>query len=125
MLSQNQTNQILRIIAKIWSVLSIVFMLVIVIGESLGGEDRMPAAVEWVGLMLFSIGVMIGLVLAWWREGLGGTISVLCLIAFYIWDFVRSGYLPGGPFFLLVTAPGVLFLACWFWSRDHSEIRHA
>jgi hypothetical protein len=95
----------LRLTAKIWSILSIGFVLLFVIGEGLSGEGPMPTASEWVGLAFFPIGVVVGLALAWWREGIGGALAVLSLIAFYVWDLVRSGDLPGGPFFLLVVAP--------------------
>jgi hypothetical protein len=115
----------LRIMAKVWSILSIGFVLLFVIGGGLSGAEPMPTASEWVGLAFFPIGVTIGLALAWWREGIGGTVAVLSLIAFYIWDFARSGDLPGGPYFLLVAAPGFLFLACWLWSRDRSGVQHA
>lgn len=112
-----------RLIAKIWSLLSIVFVLTIFIGEALSENGPMPSAQEWVGLAFFPIGVMIGLVLAWRWEGIGGLIAVLSLIAFYIWDFARRGSLAGGPYFLLVAAPGFLFLICWAWSHRKPENR--
>lgn len=115
----------LRVTAKVWSILSIGFVLLIFIGEGLSGNDPMPTTSEWVGLTFFPIGIVIGLALAWSREGIGGAVTVFSLIAFYIWDLIRSGDLPGGPFFLLVAAPGVLFLACWFWSRDNLRVNHA
>jgi hypothetical protein len=40
-------------------------------------------------------------------------------------NFLRRGDLPDGPFFFLVAAPGFLFLAGWFWSREHSGVKHA
>ena len=70
----------------------------------------MPTAQEWIGLALFPIGLSIGLILAWRHEAAGGFVSVACTVAFYIWNLVRSGYLPRGPFFCLLAAPSLLFI---------------
>ena len=115
----------LRLTAKIWSLLSIGFVLLIFIGEMMGSTGPALTLDEWVGLAFFPIGVVIGLILGWWREEIGGAVTILSLLAFYIWDLLRSGDFPGGPFFLLVAAPGFLFLAGWFFSRRRSEVKHA
>jgi len=73
-----------------------------------------PSALrDLVGLLLFPVLTGVGLVVAWWREGLGGAITVGSLIAFYIWLGVMDGRLPRGPWFALVAAPGLLFLVVW------------
>ena len=110
--------RVLRIVARVWSLLSIAFLLVMFIGEALSSPWVWPTWSEWVGLALFPVGVTIGLVLAWWREGLGGAIAVGSLALFYLWDLIRTGTFPSGPFFLLVAAPGFLFLICWFLFRS-------
>lgn len=115
----------LRLTAKIWSLLSIGFVLLIFIGEMMGSTNSALTFDEWMGLAFFPIGVVIGLILGWWRDEIGGAVTMLSLIAFYVWDLLRSGDFPGGPFFILVAAPGFLFLICWFWSRGHSEVKHA
>lgn len=125
MAAQNKNLRIMRIAARVWSVLSIAFVLLFFIGEMMNPTGPAPTRTEWVGLSFFPIGVVIGLILGWWREGIGGAVTVLSLISFYIWDLARSGDFPGGPFFLLVAAPGFLFLACWFWSRNHLRVNHA
>ena len=116
---ESQAVHKLRIFSRLWSLLSIAFVLTMFIGEGLSGEGPMPTAVEWVGLALFPGGVFVGLVLGWRREGLGGAIAVLSLIAFYVWEYAYSGDLAGGPFFLLVAAPGFLFLLCWRLTRHN------
>ena len=76
-----------------------------------------PTAGEAVALLLFPVGVVTGFAVGWWREGLGGAISVASLAAFYGWmAMVRS--LPGGPYFALLAAPGVLFLLSWMLNRS-------
>ncbi len=106
--------------ARVWSILSIVFVLVFAIGEGMGGGPR-PSHQEWVGLALFPIGVGLGLVVAWFRDEMGGILALGSLIAFYVWNLLRSGHWPRGPFFFLVAAPGLLFLLAGFLSHRHAD----
>jgi hypothetical protein len=48
--------------------------------------------------------------LGWKWELLGGSLTVIGLIAFYLLDFLFSGTFPRGPYFLLLASPGILFL---------------
>jgi hypothetical protein len=68
---------------------------------------------ELAGLLLFPIGVTLGLVLAWRWEFVGGLISIGSLLLFYLAMFMSDGRFPRGPFFALVAAPGLLFLVVW------------
>lgn len=103
-----------RWVARIWSILSILFVLVFAVGEGFGSHGPGPTPQEWAGLVLFPIGVVAGLAVAWLHEKLGGFLAVGFLIAFYVWNLLRSGHLPRGPFFFLVAAPGLLFLIAGF-----------
>lgn len=106
-----------RWIARGWSILSILFVLAFAIGEGMASRGPRPGLHEWVGLALFPIGVGVGLVVAWYREELGGILALGCLIAFYVWNLLRSGHLPRGPFGFLVAAPGLIFLLAGFLSH--------
>ena len=86
------------------------FILAIFIGEAVSGAGVMPTMSEWIGLALFPIGVLLGLVLAWWREGIGRAAALLSMVGFYLWNWLQNGRWPGGPFFVLVAAPGLLLL---------------
>ena len=103
--------------ARAWSGISILFVIISAAGETLGNQSPGPSGHEWVGLALFPIGVCLGLALAWFREGLGGTLALACLVAFYAWNLFRSGTLPHSPFFLVVGAPSLLFIAASLQSR--------
>ena len=102
----------LRRIARVWSLVSIGFVLLIFVGQALTSTTQtMVAASELVGLAFFPIGVCFGAILAWRREALGGSICLLSLFAFYAWCRVATGRFPGGPYFALIALPGALFLA--------------
>jgi hypothetical protein len=103
--------------ARVWSILSIGFVLVFAVGEGMAGGGPRPGLHEWVGLALFPIGVGVGLVVAWFREELGGILALGSLIAFYVWNFLRSGHWPRGPYGFLVAAPGLFFLIAGFLSH--------
>jgi len=38
---------------------------------------------QYVGFLFFPVGICVGLIVAWWREGLGGAITVSSLLIFY------------------------------------------
>jgi len=76
-----------------------------------GGKEEPPP----VSPVTVALGVMVvGYLLAWWRDWLGGFISLAAFVAFYGWAFWSSGKLLGGPVFPLCFVPGVLcLLAVW------------
>ncbi|MFN3190587.1 MAG: hypothetical protein ACE361_08690 [Aureliella sp.] len=69
-----------------------------------------PTIYEWLGLTLFPGGVMLGLLLSLRYPRTGGVITVAALVTFYLWNWLHSGRLPGGPFFILFAAPSFVLL---------------
>jgi hypothetical protein len=110
---------VLRWMAKVWSIASIGFLLLMFIGSGLeeGFNPAQFAFRDLVGLFFFPFGVGLGMIVAWRWEGLGGAITVGSLLAFCAALRVLDGRFPRGPWFALVAAPGVLFLVCWWLSR--------
>ena len=122
---------IARWIGRVWSVLSIAFVFAFALGEAARVIGPRVTIQEWIGLALWPVGVCVGLVLAWHREELGGIVALGCLIAFYVWNLLRSGHWPRAPF--LNCSAGVAFsgrgisfasqrragnLECWPWNRN-------
>jgi|SRR5262245_12795030 len=99
---------VLRWTARIWSIASLVFIGAFVVGSVRDGE--FPTERETVALAFFPVGVALGFVIAWWREALGGAITVASLASFYLWMLADRGRFPTGPYFILLAAPGFLFL---------------
>lgn len=100
----------LRWLARLCSVVSVGLLLVFVVGE--GFNPARVALREWLLLWFFPLGVAVGLIVAWWREGLGGGVSVGSLLAFYaLHGLLEGGVFPRGWAFILFAAPGGLFLA--------------
>lgn len=101
-------EDVLRWIARVWGVLSTGLLLAFAFG---GQEDFRPTASEAVGLLLFPSGVIVGFVVAWRHQGVGGLITMGSLAFFYAWHYARSGRFPTGPYFLLFAAPGAIHIA--------------
>ena len=112
-----------RWLARLTSLLSLGIVAMFLLAEPF--NPRNVRGREWVGFVCFPIGVMVGLIIAWWKEGLGAAISISSLAAFYL----VFGWLMGsnihGPWFLIFTAPAFLFLIAWFLSRSNFSEVHA
>jgi hypothetical protein len=119
----NQTEKatspvvIIRWVARVLSVLSVGILLLFFIGEADFSQPVRLTPQEWTGVLLFPAGVVVGMIVAWRREGIGSGIAVGSLLAFYVLDLVTTGTFPSGPFFLLFTSPGILFGVCWLLNR--------
>jgi len=102
----------LRWLARIGSVVSLGLILLLFVGE--GFNPAKVASREWMGFLFFPIGVVAGMIVGWWREGWGGAITILSLLAFYgVYGFLLNGSLWQGGAFIALAAPGILFLEYW------------
>jgi hypothetical protein len=108
-MSSNKPEMIIRWTARIWAVASLLFLSAFIFGD---GErsGNWPTIPQWIGLAFFPTGIIVGLLIAFQKELLGGGITVLSLIGFYVWHFVVAGQLAAGPWFALLAAPGFLFV---------------
>lgn len=105
----------LRWIARAGSLLSIGLIFLFFIGEEFHPAKITPR--EWVGLTFFPVGVVAGMIIAWWKEGVGAGITLASLLAFY----VVYGFLLGSPigvWFTVFASPGFFFLLYWILSRS-------
>ncbi len=81
------------------------------------GEGFHPTTLtlkEWSLVIFFPIGVMIGMLLGWWKENIGGFITMGCLIVFYVVHYLTSGSFPHGLAFIAFSSPGIVFLLSWY-----------
>jgi hypothetical protein len=109
---------IIRWAARIGSVASAALLAAFLFGESRTLTPT-PTPTEAIALALFPGGVVIGMAIGWWREGLGGAVTVMSLAAFHFWMTILDGHVLHGPYFALFAAPGFLFLAAWALRRRH------
>lgn len=88
------------------------------IGEMIGGEFE--RSLEGAMLAALVIVAVVGVIIAWRREVIGGAIAVIAGVALCIFAYVTAGFnqgfamaVSGGPFLLA----GALFLASGWRSR--------
>jgi hypothetical membrane protein len=94
--------------ARLLSLASIGLLLMFMFGEGLN-PTKLHAR-ELILLCFFPIGVIVGMILAWRRESLGGMVAVASLAAFYAVHWAGAGRWPQGAAFLAFTCPAFLFL---------------
>jgi hypothetical protein len=106
------TTRVLRWLARGLSAASIGIIALFFLGE--GFDPTRIAALEWIGLAFFPVGVVVGCSWRGGRRGWGGSIAVISLAGFYcVYGLLLTGKLPGGCAFVVFTAPALWFLACW------------
>ncbi len=86
------------------------------VGIVFGVVDPEPWTLESGSMAGLVISSTLGVLIAWWRDGLGGLILVICAIAHSTFAYFSSGHntglamlISGGPFLL----SGILFRASW------------
>ncbi|MBC8416020.1 MAG: hypothetical protein ISS80_02610 [Candidatus Cloacimonetes bacterium] len=115
---QIQYVTIIRWIARIWSILSLAFLLLFFGASIISSIGTATFAFKDVlQFVFFPIGLTIGLILAWKWEGLGGIIAIGSIIGFHLQMLIKHGKPDFVLFIELLTAPGILFVLYWILSQ--------
>lgn len=112
---------VIELLARVGSIASITLLLMLFAGE--GVDPSHVTARQWVGLFFFPIGVIVGMVIAWWKEGVGAAITLGSVLALYLVYGYLMRYHIAGWAFVVFASPGFLFLLHWLLSS--AEERHA
>jgi len=108
------TTLSVRWLARIGSLLSIGLIALFFIGF----RPNQVRPKEWIGLAFFPIGVVVGMIIAWWKENVGASISLLSLLAFYgVYGFLLGSHIHGWAF-IVFASPSFLFLLYSIISRS-------
>jgi hypothetical protein len=115
----------LRWSGRVLSLMVLFLLALFYLSEGIGTSEI--AYREYIGLLFFPIGIMIGFVVGWRNELAGGLISVFSILCFYlVYGLLLSGSIRQGWAFLVFAVPGILFLAygllnrIWFPAARHS-----
>ena len=112
-----------RWLARLTSIVTLGIVAMFLLAEPFKPWNVRPR--EWVGFVCFPIGVMLGLIIAWWREGLGAAISLCSLAMFYLVYGWLMGSHVNSLAFLVFTSPAFLFLIARLISRSNFSEVHA
>jgi hypothetical protein len=111
----------IELLARFGSIASVSLLVLLFWGDAFNPSQI--SRTEWIGLLFFPMGVTIGMVIAWWKEGLGSAITVGSLAAFYlVYGYLFRNHI-GGWAFVVFASPGFLFLLHWLF-RGGSQ-KHA
>ena len=102
---------LIEMLARVGSIASITLLITLFAGEALHPSEVAPR--EWVGLFFFPFGVMVGMVIAWWKEGLGAAITLGSLLGLYLVYGYFMQYHIAGWAFMVFAFPSLLFLVHW------------
>lgn len=113
--SKATTNPLLPAIrwtARLSSIPVIVVFLLMFLGE--GFDPTKVKPIEWIMLLFGPFGFMFGMILGWWKEGLGGAITIVSFFgAMLVGDYSGSG----ATYMSVCAIPGFLFLFAWLLSN--------
>ena len=107
--SETTLEHVLRLVARAASVVCLAIIFLFFLGEDFAFSQ--VTATEWLGFVFFPVGVLIGLVLAWQEEYIGGVITLVSVACFYgIYGLLAGGVVKQGWALLPFLIPGFLFL---------------
>ncbi|MBX7170341.1 MAG: hypothetical protein K1X72_05240 [Pyrinomonadaceae bacterium] len=121
---ENNVLFYLRWTARILSLATVSLLFFFIIGE--GFDPSKVGLNEWIGLLFFPLGLIVGLLISWKNEGLGAVISVTSLFSFYfVYGLILNSRIWQGWVFILFAVPGFLFLIYWLLlPRKFADFRH-
>ena len=108
--------KIIRWTARILALLIIIFILVMLIGESIGSSSHKInlSGRDFLLLSLWGI-TLIGLGIGFWREGLGGLISLVSTLSHII--ILSSEGVGNLKSFYVFLVPSILYLMYWYFNK--------
>jgi len=101
------------LVAKIWSGLSIAFMLFFIGGHIFSPDENSTniLLVELVAMLFFPVGILIGLAWSWKNALRGAQITIVSLFIFFLLiAFPRGVALGMLPIMFLISGSSLLFL---------------
>lgn len=114
---------IIRWIARIWGSISILFLAFMVgahVIEAISNKSLFSgfdSTQELISFFFFPISTLIGLSMAWKWDGLGGLITTLGILGFYV---IRPD-LIFAPIFNGLAAPGIFFIIYWYMTKNNEK----
>ena len=112
---------IIRWTARIFGTLLVVFSLIFFIGSMIEDSHNQGLGLETYNIIVFAVlGIgFAALILAWWKEGLGGIIAFISFIVFNL--LAAASPVKGSRYMFLLLiplVPSILYLIYWLLKRN-------
>ena len=111
----------IRWFTRILGALLVLFVLMSAVWGLLGPPPEVASKISDrdMPLMIGMIIMLVGIIIAWFREGIGGLLIVGGFIFFVVVELITGNKFDAW-FFLVFPALGLLHLFCWWQSRKLS-----
>ena len=123
MKTKGNSLKVMRWIARIFGAVLVIFTLIMLIGEYLESRQRhqdVSPLNEYSPILIAMFIVwglgLAGLLIGWWKEKLGGFLSLICFILVPVLNMLNpESSMNTTAFFvmLIYCVPSLLFIACW------------
>ncbi len=114
----NPTRNVIRWIARVISILFIGIYGLMFMSQGINVSNMTPR--EWLSLFFFPFGASLGMILAWWQEGVGGAVTIASVFASILIHDPSSG----GAYMWTCASPGLLFLFSWAFSLSQPDLKN-
>jgi len=117
-----RSGKIIRWIARLWSILVFVVALLIIFTPDPYATEPVPVA-DWFLLSLWGVAIL-GLVVAWRWEFVGGIITIATLfIRELAWVILKGDWMVSFLImWLFIVPPAILFLVAWGLERKAMQV---
>jgi hypothetical protein len=114
------------LVAKIWSLIIMGCLVFMLIGSIVSPDpgDGPIKTIEIIAGVFFPVGAVLGMILSWRKQILGGVITIISMIIFSILILIPRGvdFERGAWIFILIGLPGVLFVMAGLLVWDDRKI---
>ena len=118
----NSTNILtgLRFIARLLTAFIVMLIIFLLFSNNIHNKDLNPfVQAPSESIMLFSFyAALLGLLIAWKIEGLGGMLTIGSLLVFSVVNYISRGHVLWNIWILGI--PAFLYLICW-WYTNYSD----
>jgi len=121
MINQDKKVKIIRWIARIWGTIILAFVLFFVFGHIFGDEGLGLDKVDFhekITFLFFPTSTIVGLLIAYKNELIGGLITILGMIGLF---FMMPVLITNLYIMIGIVPPATLYLVYWFLSKKHNE----
>ena len=110
----------LRLTARITGTIWVVFSLFLIVVAFLEGNQSKSSTVSkphdilGIAAVVFLFIALTGLIIGWWRAGIGGLISLFGFIIAGVLFIINPKLIFSLPVFLILLVPSMLYFAYWW-----------
>ena len=122
--SNKTPSKSLRLTARITGTIFVIICLFLIVVAYLEGNQSnsvtvsKPPDILGIASVVFLLIALTGLIIGWWRAGIGGLISLFGFIIAGVLSIIDPKLIFNLPVFLILLVPSILYLVCWWLAKE-------